>query len=39
VFLGGLAGIGTSVIDWRVDGPLRLACQQILHSRVRRYRI
>jgi uncharacterized protein (DUF58 family) len=39
VFLGGLAGIGTSVIDWRVDGPLRLACQQIHHSRVRRYRI
>jgi uncharacterized protein (DUF58 family) len=39
LFLGGLAGIGASVIDWRVDEPLRVACQRIHHSRVRRYRI
>jgi uncharacterized protein (DUF58 family) len=39
LFLGSLAGIGTSVIDWRVDEPFRIACQRIHHSRVRRYRI
>jgi len=38
LFLGSLARIGTSVIDWRVDEPFRVACQQIHHSRVRRYR-
>jgi len=39
LFLGSLAGIGTSVIDWRVEEPLRVACRLIHHSRVRRYRI
>ena len=39
LFLGSLAGIGTSVIDWRVEEPLRVACRSIHHSRVRRYRI
>jgi len=39
LFLSSLAGVGTSVIDWRVDEPLRIACQRIHHSRVRRFRI
>ncbi len=39
LFLGSLAGIGTSVIDWRIDQPFRVACRQIHHSRVRRYRL
>jgi uncharacterized protein (DUF58 family) len=39
LFLGSLARIGTSVIDWRVDEPFRAACQRIHQSRVRRYRI
>ncbi len=39
LFLGGLAGIGASVIDWRVEQPFRVACRQIHHSRLRRYRI
>lgn len=38
LFLGSLARIGTSVIDWRVDEPFRIACQRIHQSRVRRYR-
>ena len=38
LFLGGLAGIGASVIDWRVDEPFRVACQRIHHARARRYR-
>ena len=39
LFLGSLAKIGTSVIDWRVDEPFRIACQRIHQSRVRRHRI
>jgi len=39
LFLGGLAGVGASVIDWRVEHPFRVACRQIHHSRLRRYRI
>ena len=39
LFLGSLAGIGASVIDWRVEQPFRVACRQIHHSRVRRYRV
>ena len=39
LFLGSLARIGTSVIDWRVDEPFRIACQRVHRSRVRRYRI
>jgi uncharacterized protein (DUF58 family) len=38
LFLGSLASVGTSVVDWRVDEPLRVACQRVHHSRVRRYR-
>jgi len=38
LFLGSLSAIGTSVVDWPVDEPLRLACQRIHHARVRRYR-
>jgi len=32
LFLGSLAGIGTSVIDWPVDEPLRTACQRNLRT-------
>ena len=39
LFLGSLAGVGTSVIDWRVDEPLRSACQRARYVRVRRYRL
>jgi uncharacterized protein (DUF58 family) len=39
LFLGSLAAVGTSVVDWRVEESLREACQQIHHSRVRRYRL
>jgi len=39
LFLGGLAGIGASVIDWRVDEPFRVACQRIHRARLRRHRI
>jgi len=37
LFLGSLSGIGTSVIDWRVDEPLRVACQGIHHARMWRH--
>ena len=39
LFLGSLAAVGTSVVDWRVEEPLREAFQRIHHSRVRRYRL
>jgi len=39
LFLASLAAVGTSVIDWPVDEPLRAACQRIHHARVRRYRV
>ena len=38
LFLGSLAAVGTSVVDWQVEDSLRQACQRIHHSRVRRYR-
>jgi len=38
LFLGSLAGVGTSVIDWNVTVPLRTACRGIHHAHVRRYR-
>lgn len=37
LFLGSLAAIGTTVIDWDVAEPFRSACQRIHYSRVRRY--